>query len=321
MITSRVLKLFNSGYKKNMLVHHKHEPHIHHDPAGHNHHAHKPKTTQAMLAALIFTITFALVELIAGYFSNSLALISDSGHMVSDALSLGLGSLAVWLGKRPPSQQHSYGLQRAEVLAALFNGILLLAVILGIVVEAFLRISEPHQVNAVTVVIVAAIGMLMNMVNALFLSKMESGLNSRAAMIHVIGDFFGSLAALVAGAIIWWTGWMPIDPILSLVVAAIMLFSTVKILNESIHVLMEGVPSGVSLVGIGEQLSHLEGVISVHDLHIWTLTSGMVALSAHLEIGSLEKWPEILNRTLMMLEHEHSIVHVTLQPEVSGNVI
>ncbi|MBU6468280.1 MAG: cation diffusion facilitator family transporter [Betaproteobacteria bacterium] len=302
-----------------MIVHHKHEPHVHHDPAGHDHHAHKPKTSQAMLAALVFTITFALVELIAGYFSNSLALISDSGHMVSDALSLALGSLAVWMGKRPPSQKHSYGLQRAEVLAALFNGILLLVVILGIVVEAILRISEPHHVNAITVIVVSIIGMLMNTVNALFLSKMEHGLNSRAAMIHVIGDFFGSLAALIAGAVILWTGWMPIDPILSLVVAGIMLFSTIKILSESVHVLMEGVPDNVSLVTVGDQLSHLDGVISVHDLHIWTLASGMVALSAHLEIASLNSWPEILKRTLTMLEKEHGIVHVTLQPEVSND--
>ncbi|KXW56822.1 MAG: cation transporter [Betaproteobacteria bacterium] len=304
-----------------MIVHHKHEPHVHHDPAGHEHHAHKPKTTQAMLSALIFTVGFAVLELVAGYFSNSLALISDSGHMVSDALSLALGSLAVWMGKRPPSQKHSYGLQRAEVLAALFNGILLLVVILGIVVEAILRISQPHQVHAMTVVIVSIIGMIMNTVNALFLSKMEHGLNSRAAMIHVIGDFFGSLAALIAGAVIWWTGWMPIDPILSLVVAGIMLFSTLKILNESVHVLMEGVPDGVSLVQVGDQLAHLDGVISVHDLHIWTLTSGMVALSAHLQIKSLTDWPQILSRTLAMLEREHGIVHVTLQPEVSENGI
>lgn len=269
-----------------------------------------------MLGALFLTVLFAALEAGTGWWSGSLALLSDSGHMLSDALSLGVGTFAVWIGKRPPTQRHSYGLQRAEVIAALVNGLLLLGVISAIVYEAFERIHSPTPVNGIPVMVVAFLGMVLNATNGWILSHMDHGLNARAAMIHVLGDFLGSVAALLAGAIVWWTGWMPVDPILSLVVAALMLYSTVQILTESIHVLMEGVPKTVSLSQVGEKLQAIEGVCSVHDLHIWTLTSGLLALSAHLELRHLDHWPQVLERTLQMLEREHGIAHVTLQPEV-----
>ncbi len=300
--------------------HKSHEPadhaHVHHDPAGHQHHGARPRTLRAMLGALSLTLLFAALEAATGWWSGSLALLSDSGHMLSDALSLGVGTFAVWIGKRPPSQRHSYGLQRAEVIAALLNGLLLLGVIGAIVYEALERIQTPTVVNGLPVMVVAFLGMLLNAANGWILSHMDHGLNARAAMIHVMGDFLGSVAALLAGALVWWTGWMPVDPILSLVVAGLMLYSTAQILAESIHVLMEGVPKTVSLSQVGEKLQAIEGVCSVHDLHIWTLTSGMLALSAHLELSHLERWPQVLERTLQMLEREHGITHVTLQPEV-----
>ncbi len=296
---------------------HSHHAHVHHDPAGHLHHGARPRTLHAMLGALLLTLLFALLEAATGWWSGSLALLSDSGHMLSDALSLGVGTFAVWIGKRPPSQRHSYGLQRAEVIAALLNGLLLLGVISAIVYEALERIQTPTVVNGVPVMVVAFLGMLLNAANGWILSHMDHGLNARAAMIHVLGDFLGSVAALLAGAIVWWTGWMAVDPILSLVVAGLMLYSTAQILAESIHVLMEGVPKSVSLSQVGEKLQAIEGVCSVHDLHIWTLTSGMLALSAHLELRHLERWPQVLKRALQMLERDHGITHVTLQPEVS----
>ncbi len=294
----------------------RHVAHLHHDPAGHSHHKERSHTTRTMLWAFLFTAVFAVVEALTGWWSGSLALISDAGHMVSDALSLGLGTFAVWIGNRPPTQRHSYGLQRAEVIAALLNGVLLLTVISAIVYEAIMRINTPTPVNGLPVIIVAFFGMLLNAVNGWMLSRMEQGLNTRAAMIHVIGDFLGSVAALLAGIIVWWTGWMPIDPILSLVVAALMLYSTVRILTEAIHVLMEGVPDTVSLHEVGEKLAAIQGIHSVHDLHIWTLASGMLALSAHLELDSLDSWPRVLERTQSMLNADHGIEHVTLQPEV-----
>ncbi|MBW8072973.1 MAG: cation diffusion facilitator family transporter [Ferrovum sp.] len=292
------------------------QAHQHHDPADHVHHGARPATTRAMLVALILTVAFALVEVFTGWLSGSLALLSDAGHMVSDALSLGLGTLAVWIGKRPPTQRHSYGLQRAEIIAAALNGLLLLGVIGIISVEAFERITHPSPVHPFPVMGVAVLGMILNTLNGWMLSRMEKGLNTRALLIHVLGDFLGSLAALIAGFIIWQTGWMPIDPILSLVVAGLMLNSTFQILSESVHVLMEGVPKTVSLHEVGEQLAHTPGVIAVHDLHIWTLTSGMTALSAHLEVEALAIWPELLTLLRARLIHQHGIEQITLQPEL-----
>ena len=175
------------------------QAHQYHDPADHVHHGARPATTRAMLIALILTVAFALVEAFTGWLSGSLALLSDAGHMVSDALSLGLGTLAIWIGKRPPTQRHSYGLQRAEIIAAALNGLLLLGVIGIISVEAFERITHPSPVHPFPVMGVAMLGMILNTLNGWILSRMEKGLNTRALLIHVLGDFLGSLAALIAG--------------------------------------------------------------------------------------------------------------------------
>ncbi|MDA8417235.1 MAG: cation diffusion facilitator family transporter [Betaproteobacteria bacterium] len=289
--------------------------HVHHDPAGHSHHGARPATTRAMLGALILTTLFAGVEALTGWWSGSLALLSDAGHMVSDALSLGLGTLAVWIGRQPPTQRHSYGLQRAEILSAALNGLILIAVIGFIVYEAFARMTHPTPVQPFPVIGVSCAGLMLNAVNGWMLSRMEKGLNARALMIHVLGDFLGSLAALIAGLVIWQTGWMLIDPILSLVVAGLMLNSTLQILSEAIHVLMEGVPTSLSLREVGEALSHAEGVCAVHDLHVWTLTSGMLALSAHLEVESMTDWPDQLARLRELLMGHYGIEQITLQPE------
>jgi cobalt-zinc-cadmium efflux system protein len=291
-------------------VHHRHEQ------AGHTHQTHSPATRRAMNTALLLTMVFAALEAVAGYWSGSLALVSDAGHMVSDALSLGLGSFAVWMGSRPPSQRHSYGMQRAEVIAAFLNGLLLLVVILGLVFEAVRRLSHPEPVMGLPVMAVAVVGLLLNLRNGWVLSRAENSLNTRAAMVHVVTDLLGSLAALIAGAVVWFFGWMLIDPLLSLFVSALMLYSSIRIIRESLHVLMEGVPDSISLRTVGDQLESLPGVEAVHDLHIWTLTSGMVALSAHLEVASLEVWPEILARAQSLLAQQ-DILHVTLQPEIS----
>jgi cobalt-zinc-cadmium efflux system protein len=167
------------------------------------------------------------------------------------------------------------------------------------------------------VMAVAVVGLILNLRNAWVLSKAESSLNTRAAMVHVTTDILGSLAALVAGAVVWFFGWMLIDPLLSLFVSVLMLYSSIRIIRESLHVLMEGVPDSISLRTVGDELEALEGVHAVHDLHIWTLASGMVALSAHLEVTSLNAWPEVLQRAQTLLSDQHGILHVTLQPEIS----
>jgi cobalt-zinc-cadmium efflux system protein len=236
--------------------------------------------------------------------------------MFSDCMALGLTAFASWVAKRPPTRRHSYGLLRAEIIAALVNGFIMLLVILFIVVEAVARLRQPLPVAGAAVMAIAAAGLVVNIFVALLLSRGERTLNSRAALLHVIGDLLGSIAALIAGAVIYFTGWLPVDPILSLAVAGLILFSTLSLLREALHVLMEGVPPNLQMESVGQQMAGMEGVRSVHDLHIWTLASGRIALSAHLEVHDLNVWPKILEATQIMLHRQFDIDHVTLQPEV-----
>ena len=277
---------------------------------------HSGEIIQRMSWALLITFVFALVEAAGGWWSGSLALLSDAGHMFSDCVALGLTAFSTWLAKHPPTRRHSYGLLRAEIIGALVNGLIMLLVILFIVVEAVSRLRQPRPVAGATVMAIAAAGIIVNIFVALLLSRGQQTLNSRAALLHVISDLLGSVAALIAGAVIYFTGWLPADPILSLAVAGLILFSTFSLLRETLHVLMEGVPHNLQLESVGQRIAGIEGVRSVHDLHIWTLASGRVALSAHLEVQDLDTWPEILEATQVMLRRQFDIDHVTLQPEI-----
>jgi cobalt-zinc-cadmium efflux system protein len=236
--------------------------------------------------------------------------------MLTDSSALGLAAAAAWLARRPPSVRHSYGLVRAEVLAALFNSLLMLVLIGYIVHEAIDRIGAPREIDGGTVIGVAVVGLGVNLLVAWVLSRGEATLNSRAALLHVLGDALGSVAAISAGIVIVATGWTPIDPLLSLLVAALILISALRLLREAVHVLMEGVPLHIRLDAVGRDLAALPGVLRVHDLHVWTLSSGSVALSAHLEIRNLADWPGILAASRQTMEVRHDIRHLTLQPEV-----
>lgn len=269
-----------------------------------------------MLISLVATLVFAVVEVAGGWFSGSLALVSDAGHMVSDAFALGLAAVAAWLARRPPSARHSYGLARAEVIAASINGLLMLLVIAWISYEALDRLRNPQPVAGGMVMVIAAIGLAINLFVARTLSHGAHDLNSRAALIHVLGDLLGSVAALASGAVIYFTGWLPIDPLLSLLVAGLVLASTVRLLRDALNVLMEAVPAGLELDRVGRAMAGVQGVTGVHDLHIWTLASGNVALSAHVVMPRLEAWPALLKRMQVMLHEDFDIDHVTLQPEI-----
>lgn len=291
----------------------------HHSQHAHGHDHHHPAIQsgqRALLISLVATLLFAVVEVAGGWFSGSLALISDAGHMVSDAFALGLATAASWLARRPPSARHTYGLARAEVIAASLNGLLMLLVIAWICYEAFVRLQNPQPVAGGVVMGIAGIGLAINLFVARTLSHGAHDLNSRAALIHVLGDLLGSVAALVAGAVIYFTGWLPIDPLLSLLVAGLVLASTVRLLREALNVLMEAVPAGLELERVGQAMAAVQGVSGVHDLHIWTLASGTVALSAHVVLSRLEAWPALLKRLQAMLHDEFEIDHVTLQPEI-----
>lgn len=281
-----------------------------------HHHLGHGSEQSKLLWAVAVTFVFALIEAGAGWWSGSLALLSDAGHMVTDSSALGLAAFAAWLARRPPSARHSYGLVRAEILAALFNSVLMLALIAYIVAEALTRFRDPQPVAGGVVMVVATMGLILNLLIGWILSRGTHSLNSRAALLHVMGDALGSVAAIAAGVVIYFTGWMPIDPILSLVVSMLILFSAYNLLREALHVLMEGVPGHIDLSRVGQDLAAIKGVSRVHDLHVWTLSSGTIALSAHLEIATLSDWPEILLRAREQMDKAHNIRHITLQPEV-----
>jgi cobalt-zinc-cadmium efflux system protein len=288
-----------------------------HHPHDHAHAHHGDMRGPAFVLALVITLAYALVELAAGLWSGSLALTSDAGHMFADALALGLAAAAAWLARRPPGLKHSYGLARAEVIGASLNGLLMLGIIVVLVVEAVHRILEPRPVTASVVIAVAAVGLAVNAGVAYILSRGHHDLNVRGALIHVLGDLLSSFAALIAGAVVYATGWLLIDPILSLVIAILILLTTLRLLRDTLHVLMEGVPAAVDLAEIGGAMAGVAGVAAVHDLHVWSIGSRGAALSAHLDIDRLEDWPAVLHASRTLLHDRFGITHVTLQPEIA----
>ena len=297
-----------------------HSLHAHKQGDAKHSHAKQVSNQNLLLIALVLTLGFSGVEGAAAYFANSLALISDAGHMVTDAAALGLALLAQIISRRPPSPKHSFGFGRAEALAAFVNSIAMLALVVWIMVEAVSRFYDPHKVDGLTVTVVAAVGLLMNIVVAWVLSRDKKSVNTRAALVHVMGDLLGSVAALIAGIVIQLTGWMPIDAILSILVSLLILKSTVSILRESYHFLMEGVPLHIDYLQVGSDLKKVPGVLAVHDLHVWEMTPSFPALIGHIEIANMTEWPEIMARINEMLLNKHGIDHVTLQPEVEGMV-
>ncbi len=283
---------------------------------GHSHHHHPPAPGTALRRALWLTLGFSAIEAGGGLWSGSLALIGDAGHMLSDAFALGLAAFAAWLTLKPPSSRHTYGLVRAEIVAAFLNGLLMVALIVAITVEAVQRLLHPQPVAGGAVMGIAFVGLVVNVFVAYTLSRGEQSLNTRAALLHVIGDMVGSVAALVSGAVIYFTGWTPVDPLLSMALAGLILYSAVRLLREALHILMEGVPPEIDLEVVGGRLAALNCVRSVHDLHVWRVSGGTVALSAHLVLDDLGHWPGCLHLIRKLLHDEFDIDHVTLQPEV-----
>lgn len=290
--------------------------HAAHDHAHrHEHsHSHGAASVRALWIALVMTAAFAGVEAVAGWFAGSLALISDAGHMVTDSASFVIALIAAVVARRPPSQRASYGYARAEVLAAFVNALAMLALIVWIAVEAVQRLLAPTPVAGGVVMVVAAAGMVVNAMVAWMLARAGGGINARGALLHVVGDLLGSVAALVAGAVVVATGWTPIDPILSLVVALLILRSTLELLRQSIGVLMERVPAHLSYDAIGRALAGIAGVTGVHDLHVWHMSAEQVALSAHVILADGSAWPQVLAAAQRRLAQDFGIEHVTLQP-------
>ena len=286
--------------------------HSHAHDHDHSHHGH----SHGHLGwALLFTLGFAVVEAAAGWWADSLALLGDAGHMVTDASALGLAALAAKIAAGGATKRHSFGLGRIEVLAAAVNALFMLAIVTGIVIGAVQRLQAPAMVNGPVVTLVASIGLVINGIVLWTLSHGEQDMNTRGAVLHVMGDLLGSVAALASGIVIWATGWLAVDPILSLVICMIILVSGLRLLREALHVFMEGVPRHLKLEDIGRAMASIKHVGSVHDLHVWNLSSREVALSAHVVMADMQRWDAVLAELQTLLKREFGIAHVTLQPE------
>lgn len=265
--------------------------------------------------AFLVTLGFAGLEALAGLFSHSLALLGDAGHMATDSAALALAALAGWVAGQPASNRHSYGFGRVEVMAALVNTLLMLAIVAGLVMAAVQRLAHPPAVQAPLVMLVGALGMAVNLAIYKVLEGGHASMNKRASLLHVAGDLLASAAAFLAGLVIWLTGWLPVDPLLSLFIGLLILLSSLRLLTDAAHVLLEGVPRGMDLAGIGRSMAGIEGVGSVHDLHVWSVSSGEVALSAHVVIEDMGRWEAVFQGLKSHLHDSYGIEHITLQPE------
>lgn len=280
----------------------------------HNHHQ---SSVKILIIATIFIFAFAAVEMVGGLLANSLTLWSDAAHMAADGIALLFAAIAAWIAKRPPSANLSYGYGRAEVIGAVISSIMLLIIVIGIIIEAVSRLTHPEPVYGMTVMLVAAIGLTANIFVAWILNRGEKTLNIRAAILHVMSDILGSIAALIVGLVILFSHWYYIDPILSFFISLLILNSTIRLLREALSVLMESVPKHISLTEVDQYLSSMNGVHAIHDLHIWTLSSNHTMLSAHIVIDELSTWPELLAQLQQQLSQRYQIKHLTLQPEIN----
>lgn len=281
----------------------------------HDHHSHEHESGRALGRALFITLGFAFVEAAAGWWSGSLALLSDAGHMLTDSSSLALALLAAWIARQPADREHTWGHGRAEVLAALGNALLMIVLVGAIVYGAVQRLYAPVAVRGGVVLAVAAAGLALNLVVLRTLSHGHQTLNTRGAVLHVIGDALGSVAAIVSGAVILATGWTPIDPLLSLAICGLILVSGLRLLRDSLNVVMEGVPPHLDLDAIGRAMARAPGVVGVHDLHVWTVRTDQIALSAHVVLRDMGDWLPALRALNALLARDYGIQHATLQPE------
>jgi cobalt-zinc-cadmium efflux system protein len=257
-----------------------------------------------------------VAELVGGLVGGSLALLADAGHMLADAGSLGLALGALWLASRPPTARMSFGFRRAEILAAAFNGVALVAIAIWIFIEAARRLEDPPEILAGTTLAVALAGLAVNVLGvAVLLRSGGRSLNMRAALLHVIADLLGSVGVIVAAVIILTTGWLYADPLVSILIGALVLASSWRVLRESLGVLLEAAPEGIDADEVGRRMAAVPGVSEVHDLHVWTITSGFPALSAHVLVPDGEDCHARRRELSAMLLREFGIGHTTLQVE------
>ena len=294
-----------------MSAHHHHHHHEHHDETA----AHAEKSTRALRAALILTLVLLVAEAIGGWISNSLALLADAGHVLTDAGALALSLFVAWFSRQPVTAEKTYGYLRWEILAALINGATLLGISAWIVVEAIGRLHAPEPVGGSLMLVVASAGLLANAVAARMLHPVNDGsLNVRGAYLHILGDLLASVGTIVAAVIIQLTGWLHADPIASLLTTALIVRGAWTLVKDAVDVLLESTPSHIALGDVRTALEGISGVESVHDLHVWTVTSGLVALSAHAIVRDAQRQQDVLERAFALMG-QMGIQHITVQIE------
>jgi cobalt-zinc-cadmium efflux system protein len=287
---------------------HAHAGHSHTDPSA---------TTRKLVIALQINFVFLLIEAIGGWYTNSLALLSDAGHMLTDVGALALALGARWLASRPATASRSFGFRRAEVLAAFLNAITLWAIVGGIVWEGIERINRPESVGSGLMVVIAFLGLAANLISAWMLSGSHGDINVRGAYLHLMADALGSVGALVAGVAMLWGVSPVIDPIASMLIAGLVFWGSLGLMRQSVNILMEATPAGINVAAISRALANLPGVREVHDLHIWQIGSGLVSLTGHLVVHNQVDRDLLLMQAQGLMRSKHGIDHVTLQTETA----
>lgn len=287
----------------------------HHHEHGHSHsHA---SNHRRLVWVIALTVVYMIAEVVGGLLTNSLALLSDAGHMLADVAALVLALLALWFAARPITPRKTYGYYRMEILAALANGVALVVISLLIAYEAFHRIKSPESVAGFDMLLIAAGGLAVNLISAWLLhSASDENLNMRGAFLHILGDALGSVGAIVAGLVIWQGGWTIADPIISVLMCLLILYSSWQLIRESVNILLEGTPSHINTRAVVEAMHDVSGVIDVHDLHIWTISSGKDALSAHVTLEPTASHRTTLEALQEQLLRSFNIGHVTIQIEL-----
>lgn len=294
------------------------EPHDHtHDHASGPGHRHAHESGRRRLVfVLALTGTFMLVEFVGGWLANSLALMADAGHMLGDVAALGLSLFALWFSRRPATAARTYGWLRLEILAALANGLALGVISVAILMQAWSRLRAPQEVEAPLMLAVAAGGLLVNVIAAGLLHGSHThNLNVRGAYLHVLGDLLGSIGAIGAALVVLLTGWTPADPLISCAVALLILVGSWRLVRESVDILLEAVPRDIDLEAVRRAMMDVEGVRDVHDLHVWTLTSGYRAMSGHALIADPREHAHVLATIHRRMHDDFGISHVTVQVE------
>jgi len=312
-----------------MSEHHDHEHmdenkgHTHDEHDGHDHdHQHDLKSApySRLWWALVINLIFLIVEIVGGILTNSLALLADAGHMLTDVGALALAIFVAHLARKPATPGRTYGLLRAEVLGAFINGATLVMIVGFILWEAWKRLGSDQTIDGPLMIIIAIFGLLANVASAFILAKgREENVNLKGAFLHMIADALGSVGAIIAGLVIWLFGWFPIDTIASVVIGILILWSSWGFLKQTINILLEATPENIDYMDVKNSLEEMEHIDAVHDLHIWTITSGMPVLSAHIKLSSCcsgtDHWQNCLGDAQKLIKEKFGIGHTTLQVE------